>query len=187
MTIIKLDKLHPNVWCGAVSVSPARTSLCGARNVSPPPNGGRWQACGAMFSLECSVQRVVAWLQNIWNMHIFSFTDGACTSFWRPPWTLLPEHVVRGAALDHRVHPRLDEDLLHVLRDPQRLVQSDGAAPSPRRAAAASAKPRPHGGSGGQRAAIRCPVRDRDSLIWIWVLLKIKSSQKLKNGSKRNR
>ena len=124
MTIIKLDKLHPNVWCGAVSVSPARTSLCGARNVSPPPNGGRWQACGAMFSLECSVQRVVAWLQNIWNMHIFSFTDGACTSFWRPPWTLLPEHVVRGAALAHRVHPRLDEDLLHVLRDPQRLVQS---------------------------------------------------------------
>ena len=89
-----------------------------------PMEGGRWQACGAMFSLECSVQRVVAWLQNIWNMHIFSFTDGACTSFWRPPWTLLPEHVVRGAALAHRVHPRLDEDLLHVLRDPQRLVQS---------------------------------------------------------------
>ena len=57
-------------------------------------------------------------------MHIFSFTDGACTSRWRPPWTLLPEHVVRGAALAHRVHPRLDEDLLPVLRDPQRLVQS---------------------------------------------------------------
>ena len=83
------------------------------------------------------------------------------------PRHVLPGHVVRGAALAHRVHPRLEEDLLHVLRDPQRLVQSDGAAPSPRRAAAASAKPRPHGGSGGQRAAIRCPVRDRDSLIWI--------------------
>ena len=31
---------------------------------------------------------------------------------------------MRGAALAHRVHPRLDEDLLPVLRDPQRLVQS---------------------------------------------------------------
>ena len=28
---------------------------------------------------------------------------------------VLPRHVVRGAALAHRVHPRLDEDLLHVL------------------------------------------------------------------------
>ena len=73
---------------------------------------------------------------------------------------VLPGHVVRGAALAHRVHPRLDEDLLPVLRDPQRIVLSV-------RAAAASVKPRPHGGSGGQRAAIRCPVRDRDSLIWI--------------------
>ena len=35
-----INKLHPNVWCGAVAVSPARTSLCGARNVSPAPNGG---------------------------------------------------------------------------------------------------------------------------------------------------
>ena len=39
---------------------------------------------------------------------------------------VLPGHVVRGAALAHRVHPRprLDEDLLPVLCDPQRLVQS---------------------------------------------------------------
>ena len=37
---------------------------------------------------------------------------------------VLPGHVVRGAALAHRVHPRHDEDLLPVLRDPQRHVQS---------------------------------------------------------------
>ena len=37
---------------------------------------------------------------------------------------VLPGHVVRGAALAHRVHPRHDEDLLSVLRDPQRLVLS---------------------------------------------------------------
>ena len=37
---------------------------------------------------------------------------------------VLPGHVVRGAALAHRVRPRLDEDLLPVLLDSQRLVQS---------------------------------------------------------------
>ena len=37
---------------------------------------------------------------------------------------VLPGHVVRGAALAHRVPPRHDEDLLPVLRDPQRHVQS---------------------------------------------------------------
>ena len=31
---------------------------------------------------------------------------------------------MRGVALAHRVQPHLDEDLLHVLRDLQRLVQS---------------------------------------------------------------
>ena len=40
------------------------------------------------------------------------------------PRHVLPGHIVRGAALAHRVQPHLDEDLLHVLRDLQRLVQS---------------------------------------------------------------
>ena len=189
--IIKLDKLHPNVWCGAVSVSPARTSLCGARNVSPPPNGGRWQACGAMFSLECNVQRVVARLQNIWNMHIFSFTDGACTSRWRPPWTLLPEHVVRGAALAHRVHPRLDEDLLPVLRDPQRLVQSvfvqrhllpaSPQQPPPSLVLTMGLEVR------GRPSAALSVTETVSFGFGFFYVLKIKSSQKLKNGSKQNR
>ena len=40
------------------------------------------------------------------------------------PRHVLPGHIVRGVALAHRVHSHLDEDLLHVLRDLQRLVQS---------------------------------------------------------------
>ena len=40
------------------------------------------------------------------------------------PRHVLPGHIVRGVALAHRVQPHLDEDLLHVLRDLQRLVQS---------------------------------------------------------------
>ena len=74
----------------------------------------------------------------------------------------------------HCVHPRIDEDLLPVLRDPQRLVQSVHVeAPSCRCTAAASAKPCPRDGSGGQRAAVRCLVCERDSLICIWVLKNI--------------
>ena len=45
-------------------------------------------------------------------------------SCWRPPVTRSSQTLVRGAALAHRVNPRLHEDLLSVLRDPQRLVQS---------------------------------------------------------------
>ena len=37
--------------------------------------------------------------------------------------TFFPDTSAR-SALAHCVHPRLDEDLLHVLRDLQRLVQS---------------------------------------------------------------
>ena len=56
MTVIKLDDffnmLHPNVWCGAVSVSPARTSLCGARIVSPAT---QWRDLTAMWCYAQSI------------------------------------------------------------------------------------------------------------------------------------
>ena len=104
---------------------------------------------------------------------------------------VLPEHVVRGAALAHRVHPRLDEDLLPVLRDPQRLVQSvfverhllpaSPQQPPPSLVLTMGLEVR------GRPSAALSVTETVSFGFGFFYVLKIKSSQKLKNGSKQNR